>query len=88
MTHGQTCKSKPASVLPSMYRPELDVSDLCNKEDGSYYHTLIGILQWVRQWSLDTLLVNDGILPGTKNQTFTCDASLFCIPQVENLSIQ
>ena len=43
---GQTLKSKVTSVLPSGYRPELDVSDECGEEDVSFFHSQIGILRW------------------------------------------
>ena len=43
---GQMLKSKATSVLPSGYRPELDVSDKCGEEDMSFYHSQIGILRW------------------------------------------
>ena len=43
---GQALKSKVAAVLPSNYRPELDVSPLCNAEDHSTYMQHIGILRW------------------------------------------
>jgi hypothetical protein len=39
-------KGKAPSVLPSGYRPELDVTDYCNKEEGNYFQQQIGVLRW------------------------------------------
>jgi Reverse transcriptase (RNA-dependent DNA polymerase) len=39
-------KTKASSVLPSNYRPELDVSPLCSDEDANYYMQQIGVLRW------------------------------------------
>ena len=45
----QTLKNKAPSVLPSGYRPELDATELCNKDDASYYSSVIGILRWAME---------------------------------------
>ena len=39
-------QSKMSSVLPNDYRPELDVSKLCDDEGISQYHQRIGVLRW------------------------------------------
>ena len=39
-------KSKAPSVLPSGYRPELDVSELLPDEEASWYASQIGVLRW------------------------------------------
>ena len=39
-------KAKAPSVLPSGYRPELDVSEYCNQSNASFFHSHIGILRW------------------------------------------
>lgn len=39
-------KSKAPSVLPSTYRPELDVSEFCSAELAHYYQQQIGVLRW------------------------------------------
>jgi hypothetical protein len=43
---GRALKTKTTTVLPSGYRPELDVSELLNDEDASYYMQQIGVLRW------------------------------------------
>jgi hypothetical protein len=42
----RTLKKRAPGVLPTGYRPELDVSDLCDEGDATYYQQLIGILRW------------------------------------------
>jgi Reverse transcriptase (RNA-dependent DNA polymerase) len=42
---GKKLKGKAPSVLPSGYRPELDVSTYCNEEDGNYFQQQIGVLR-------------------------------------------
>jgi hypothetical protein len=39
-------KGNAPSVLPSGYRPELDVSTYCNDEDRNYFQQQIGVLRW------------------------------------------
>ena len=39
-------KSKAPSVLPSGYRPELDVSPELDDDDVSYFNSQIGVLLW------------------------------------------
>ena len=39
-------KTRVSSPFPSSYEAELDVSPLCDEEEHSYYHSLIGILRW------------------------------------------
>ena len=34
-------------MLPSGYRPELDVSPYCDDESGNFYQHQVGILQWI-----------------------------------------
>jgi Reverse transcriptase (RNA-dependent DNA polymerase) len=41
-----TFKTKASGVLPSGYRPELDVSELCNESEAKYYQQQIGVLRW------------------------------------------
>jgi hypothetical protein len=43
---GKSLKNKATTVLPSGYRPELDVSNLLDDEDASYYMQQIGVLRW------------------------------------------
>ena len=43
---GLNLKSKAPSVLPSGYRPELDVSPELDDDDANYYASVIGILVW------------------------------------------
>jgi len=45
-SRGRSLKTKTTTVLPSGYRPELDVSELLNEEDASYYMQQIGVLRW------------------------------------------
>jgi hypothetical protein len=45
-SRGKSLKSKTTTVLPSGYRPELDVSELLNDGDASYYMQQIGVLRW------------------------------------------
>ena len=40
-------KTKAAGVLPSGYRPELDVSPYCSDEDTNYFQQQIGVLCWI-----------------------------------------
>ena len=39
-------KKKAPSVLPTGYRPELDLSALCGDEEISYFQEQIGVLRW------------------------------------------
>jgi len=43
---GLTLKTKAPSVLPSGYKPELDVTPYCDAEDMNYYQQQIGVLRW------------------------------------------
>ena len=43
---GLDLKSKAPSVLPSNYRPELDVTPYNNEEDHAWYQQQIGVLRW------------------------------------------
>jgi hypothetical protein len=44
----RTMKSKAPSVLPSgNTRPELDVTDYCNSDEGNYFQQQIGVLRWM-----------------------------------------
>jgi hypothetical protein len=42
---GKDFKGKTPSVLPSGYRPELDVTEYCNDEECSYFQQQIGVLR-------------------------------------------
>lgn len=44
---GKALRSKAPSVLPSDYRPELDVTPLLEDEEASYYQQQIGVLRWI-----------------------------------------
>ena len=39
-------KTKATSVLPSGYKPELDVSEYCEEEDFEFFQQQIGVLRW------------------------------------------
>lgn len=39
-------KKRAPSVLPTNYRPELDVTNYLNDDDAYYYQQQIGILRW------------------------------------------
>jgi hypothetical protein len=43
---GLELKKKVNTVLPNAYKPELDVSPLCDEEGVSQYHQRIGVLRW------------------------------------------
>lgn len=43
----ESLKKKASSVLPPSYRPELDISPLCNDKDVQFYHSQIGVLRWM-----------------------------------------
>jgi hypothetical protein len=43
---GKALKSKAPSVLPSNYRPELDVTPLLDDDDANYFQQQIGVLRW------------------------------------------
>ena len=43
---GLALKTKAPSVFPSGYKPELDVSPLCDEGDHNYYQQQIGVLRW------------------------------------------
>lgn len=38
---------KASSVLPSNYKPELDISPHCDDEEVQFYHSQIGVLRWM-----------------------------------------
>jgi hypothetical protein len=40
-------KTRVSAVLPSGYKPELDVSDELNDKDHSFYQQQIGVLRWM-----------------------------------------
>ena len=46
-SQGQFLKMRAARVLPSGYRPELDVSPYCDDESGNFYQQQVGILWWI-----------------------------------------
>jgi hypothetical protein len=39
-------KTKANGVLPSGYRPELDISELCEVDKAEFYQQQIGVLPW------------------------------------------
>jgi hypothetical protein len=39
-------KSKTSCVLPSGWKPEIDVTDLLTESDAGYYQSQIGVLRW------------------------------------------
>jgi hypothetical protein len=45
--HGAEFRSKASTVLPSNWRPELDISRLCDDEEIQFYHSQIGVLRWM-----------------------------------------
>ena len=47
---GKKRKKLPAKALTplsSKYRPEVDISEEIGEDEGSYYHSLIGVLRWI-----------------------------------------
>jgi hypothetical protein len=46
-TFGKALKTKVSSMLPSGYKPELDVSDELDDDMTSYYQQQIGVLRWM-----------------------------------------
>ena len=47
---GKKVKKIPAKALTplsSKYRPEVDISEELGEDEGSYYHSLIGVLSWI-----------------------------------------
>ena len=46
-SQGQCLRMGAAGVLPSGYRPELDVSPYCDDESGTFYQQEVHILQWI-----------------------------------------
>lgn len=44
---GEIFKTRAPSVLPSSYRPEIDVSAYCTDEDSDFYQQQIGVLRWM-----------------------------------------
>ena len=44
---GQKLKTRVSAPFPSNYKPELDVTDLLNEEDASYFQQQIGVLRWM-----------------------------------------
>ena len=43
---GLALKTKAPGVLPSGYKPELDVTPYCDDDDMNYYQQQIGVLRW------------------------------------------
>jgi hypothetical protein len=41
-----TFKTKANGVLPSRYRPELDVTELCEVDEAEFYQQQISVLRW------------------------------------------
>ena len=39
-------KARATTVLPVIYRPELDTTAFCNEEDHNFYQQQIGVLRW------------------------------------------
>lgn len=44
---GKKLQARAPTPLANEYRPEIDMSDECNEDDASYYHSLIGVLRWI-----------------------------------------
>lgn len=44
--NGVLKSTKTTCVLPSGYRPEVDVSEYCDSERANYYQQQIGVLRW------------------------------------------
>ncbi len=44
---GEHLKTRTACVFPSDWKPELDVTDLLEDEDASYFQQQIGVLRWM-----------------------------------------
>jgi hypothetical protein len=47
--NGLIFQTKASGVMPSGYRPELDVSEYCTEEEAEFYQQQIGVLCW--EWS-------------------------------------
>ena len=45
--HGRKLKTRVSTVLPSGYRPEMDVSPYCDDELLSFYQQQLGVLRWL-----------------------------------------
>jgi len=61
---GYALKSKAPSVLPSGYRPELDVTDYCSGEEHSYYMQQIGVLRWAVELGCIDITTEVSIMSG------------------------
>ena len=44
---GKKLPDKEPTPLSSKYRPEVDISKELGEDEGSYYHSLIGVLRWI-----------------------------------------
>ena len=44
---GQKIPAKALTPLSIKYRPEVDISEELGEDEGSYYHSLIGVLRWI-----------------------------------------
>ena len=44
---GQKLPAKALTPLSSKYRPEVDISEELGEDEGSYYHSLIGVLHCI-----------------------------------------
>ena len=44
---GQKLPAKALTPLSSKYRPKVGISEELGEDEGSYYHSLIGVLRWI-----------------------------------------
>ena len=44
---GQKLPAKALNPLSRKYRLEVDISEELGEDEGSYYHSLIGVLRWI-----------------------------------------
>jgi len=71
---GKTLKGKPATTMQANYRPELDISPILDREQASYYMSLIGILRWAVELGGVDIFIDVSLL-----------SSYMCQPRVGHL---
>ena len=71
---GKTLKGKPSTPMQTNYRPELNVSQLLDPEQASYYMSLIGILRWAVELGCLDIFIDVSLL-----------SSYMCQPRVGHL---
>jgi hypothetical protein len=59
---GQRLIGKPVTPMTPGYRPELDVSQLLDEDQASYYMSLIGILRWMVELGRINICVDVSLL--------------------------